>query len=71
MPFISVELYIGAAVLEVTIEDPFFFKKLITSKHYREKAPLVVAQEQPRRDFVRKKPLFQSLALGIQERLSK
>jgi hypothetical protein len=70
MPSVSIELYIGAAVSEVTIEDPFIFDKLITSKHYREKRRWSLLQSNQHRVCVAK-PLSSLLALGIKGRLSK
>jgi hypothetical protein len=63
MPSISVELYIGAAVVEVTIEDPFIFDKLITSKHYREKRRWSLLQSNQHRVCLTK-PLFRSFGFG-------
>src|SRR5271165_1991017 len=63
IPSISVELYIGAAVLEVTIEDPFIFEKLMTSKHYREKWGGSLLQSNQHLVCVAK-PLFQSFGFG-------
>ena len=70
MPSVSIELYIGAAVSEVTIEDPFIFDKLITSKHYREKRRWSLLQSNQRWVCVVKR-LSSLSALGIKGRLSK
>jgi hypothetical protein len=63
MPSISVELYIAAAVSEATIEDPFIFDKLMTSKHYREKRRWSLLQSNQHR-LCLAKPLFQSFGFG-------